>query len=233
MGPLDGAVTILPAIAADGATTTVGGSASTAQPVYPNQPPQQYYQQPMASNYYPVAPQGQQMDGGATPGPVQGEDQPQENIEAYLSGFKDVIGQYEKISEKTAEFNFPVDDLRYSTLKSIMQNIFTKLANRQCVMSIQVGYLLKHAYTGVLRWYYPSLNTSLNLQQFHLTLNALSKSRILSSLRQKDWENSFRNWRPSSVWVFHKVTNVRVVCNFFSAKQAPQNRLGEMAKKGS
>ncbi len=158
---------------------------------------------------------GSQPLGGQGSQSVEGEHHQQDAVDQYLQGFADVIDSYEKISDITCDFNFKANNLNLETLRQILNEVFEKLAGKRVIMYIQVGYLLRHVYTGVLRWFYPSLNTSLGQEKYSLTCNQCSLQNVLKRLGGVDWVDYLRKNRQNSVWLFVGVTNIRVLCYLF------------------
>ncbi len=173
--------------------------------------------QQASTSAQPVGPAQPNAEIGQGQGYANGEhDDDDDDVRAYLRNFANVIQYYKKISPWTWEINFPVNNLKFSTLKRILEVVFTEVKGKTCVISMQAGYLLRHAYTHVLRYFYPSLNTALGNENFKITAaNSHSYKKVLQRLRGVDWEDYLLNKRPSSVWVLQRFTNVRVLCYFF------------------
>ncbi len=101
----------------------------TAPVAHPQQPSQQFHYNQFAG----AVPEVQQEVEYPLPAHMNGqggENEQNAEIQRYLVGFADVIQEYQRHTDRTADFNFPVDNLRIDTLAKILNNVFTKIHGR-------------------------------------------------------------------------------------------------------
>ncbi|MCP4597142.1 hypothetical protein [Neptuniibacter sp.] len=146
------------------------------------------------------------------------EDNDDENqdseITGYLNSLNDVIGEYYFETARIADFNFPIAELDLETLETVLRQVFSKLQGRQIVLSLEVGYLLKHSLTNELRYFFASWNTILGNRKFAITVNNDSLNQLLAFFRNVDLQNYLTKHRMSSPWVLVRPTNLRCIAQF-------------------
>ncbi len=149
--------------------------------------------------------------GGATA--VNDDDE----IEDYLSRFSDVVHHYVIKRDKIQEFNYPIDVLNIETIQKILEDVFDQLpVKNECVISLEVGYLLRHSVTRELRYFFGSWNTALG--DARVTLNSSNSESVKKAVEyysSLDLNSYLNNNRVPSLWQLVHAVNVRCMANLF------------------
>ncbi len=152
----------------------------------------------------------------------EGEARDSAEIENYLNNFKDIVGEYSQELTQIADFNFPINKLDFDVVKNVLEKVFAKIRARRVVISLEVGYLLRHSFTGELRYFFASWNTLLGKRKFTLTASRESLNKVLIAFRNLDFQSYLLTNRMSSPWLLMRATNLRCIVQFLDVeKQNP------------
>ncbi len=125
-----------------------------------------------------------------------------------------MIGEYSQELPRIADYNFPINRLNFIVVKNLLDKVFRKIEGRRVVVSLEVGYLLRHSFTDELRYFFASWNTLLGNRKFVLSASSESLDAVIAAFRNFDFQGYLLNNRMSSPWHLVRPTNLRCIVQF-------------------
>ncbi len=140
-----------------------------------------------------------------------------DEIEDYLTGFSDVIHHYVKKGDRMQEFNYPINILNIETIEKILVDVYNQLPrNKETVIALEVGYVLRHSVTEELRYFFGSWNTALGGARVTLNpANSESLKKAVEYYSSLDLNSYLNNNGIDSPWQLVRPVNIRCIIQFF------------------
>ncbi len=92
-------------------------------------------------------------------------------------------------------------------------------AKNECVISLEVGYLLRHSVTGELRYFFGSWNTALGDARVMLNrTNSESLKKAVEYYSSLNLNSYLNNNRVPSLWQLVHAVNVHCMVYFFRSE---------------
>ncbi len=141
-------------------------------------------------------------------------------IKNYLRNFEDVLGEYLQELPHIADYNFPIHRLDFEVVKNVLEKVFREIQGKRVIVLLEVGYLLKHSFTGELRYFFASWNTLLGKRKFTLSASPKSLDAVIAAFRNFDFQGYLLNNRMSSPWLLVHPTNLHCIVQFLDNLQS-------------
>ena len=137
---------------------------------------------------------------------------PQSELATYESQFTNSINDYViEFDKDTIILNYKIDDFENDTLKRVLLSVSNFLRGRHAKIRLEVGYLLYHAPTGKLVYFYASKNTDMFEKEpaLHVSNNA-DFNKLSQKVLSENWYAHYANRKDDTHYQFEKPCNLKV-----------------------